>query len=54
MSEEVECKPVKTTHYLRGIGIEASCCSASSCSASSPCGSSRAKRLSACRKQSAT
>ena len=23
MSEELECKPVKTTHYRRGIGIEA-------------------------------
>ena len=23
MSEDVECKPVKATHYLRGIGIEA-------------------------------
>jgi hypothetical protein len=23
MSEELECKPVKTTHYMRGVGIEA-------------------------------
>ena len=23
MSEELECKPIKTTHYMRGIGIEA-------------------------------
>jgi hypothetical protein len=23
MSEELECKPVKATHYLRGVGIEA-------------------------------
>ena len=23
MSEEVQCKPVKATHYLREIGIEA-------------------------------
>jgi hypothetical protein len=23
MSEQLECKPVKTTHYLRGVGIEA-------------------------------
>jgi hypothetical protein len=23
MSEELECKPVKTTHYMRGISIEA-------------------------------
>ena len=23
MSEEVQCKPVKATHYMRGIGIEA-------------------------------
>jgi hypothetical protein len=23
VSEDVQCKPVKTTHYMRGIGIEA-------------------------------
>jgi hypothetical protein len=23
MSEELECKPVKATHYMRGVGIEA-------------------------------
>jgi hypothetical protein len=23
MSEELECKPIKTTHYMRGVGIEA-------------------------------
>jgi hypothetical protein len=23
MSEDVQCKPVKTTHFMRGVGIEA-------------------------------
>jgi hypothetical protein len=23
MNEEVQCKPVKTTHFMRGVGIEA-------------------------------